>query len=148
MANAKGGEDVLFLLDSLAGSAPETTATPVHDPAPTENENELLGFLDDLAKQPSRHLAPRPASTAATSHSSRDPVSSTHALTKSQMEKPVSTPAPVLGVKVEGPPEDGGRGGGWLRGFWNIGSFAMKTAEQKVKELQQTEEGKARDERN
>jgi hypothetical protein len=38
-------------------------------------------------------------------------------------------------------------GGGWLGGLWNMGSAAMKTAEQKVKELQQTEEAKAWEER-
>jgi hypothetical protein len=151
MSKAKGSEDVLSLLDSLGESAPpETTSTSVvQDPTSNENEKELLGFLDDLVKQPSRSQTPRPAGTP--SRTSRDLARNAPAVPKKSpekvVEKPVSaaeTAAPVPSVMVESP--DAG-GGGWLGGLWGMGSAALKTAEQKVKELQQTEEAKVWEER-
>ena len=145
MARPKGGEDVLSLLDSLGESVPETTSTPVQDPASTENEKELLGFLDDLAKQTPRSQTPRaPGAT----RSSRDSARNLSVTTKKPGDKPVEklNMAEVSGVKVDSPTSESG-GGGWLGGLWNMGSAAMKTAEQKVKELQQTEEVKSWEER-
>ena len=145
MAKPKGGDDVLSLLDSLGESAPETTSTPVQDPASTENERELLGFLDDLAKQTSRSQTPRPAGAT---RPSRDSTKTSPVATKKPAEKFVEKPvtAEVPSVKVDSPTAESG-GGGWLGGLWSIGSAAMKTAEQKVKELQQTEEAKSWEER-
>jgi hypothetical protein len=151
MSKAKGSEDVLSLLDSLGDSAPpETTSTSVvQDPTSNENEKELLGFLDDLVKQPSRSQTPRPAGTP--SRTSRDLARNAPGVPKKTpekvVEKPISaaeTAAPVQSVQVESP--DAG-GGGWLGGLWDMGSAALKTAEQKVKELQQTEEAKVWEER-
>jgi hypothetical protein len=151
MSKAKDSEDVLSLLDSLGESAaPETTsASVVQDPTSNENEKELFGFLDDLVKQPSRSQTPRPAGTPA--RSSRDLARNAPSAVKKSpekaVEKPVSAPettAPVPSVKGESA-EAGG--GGWLGGLWGMGSAALKTAEQKVKELQQTEEAKAWEER-
>ena len=144
MSKAKDSEDVLSLLDSLGESAPPeaTSASVVQDPTSNENEKELLGFLDDLVKQPSRSQTPRPAGTP--SRTSRDLARNAPAVAKKSpekvVEKPVSAPetaAPVPSVKVES-----ADGGGWLGGLWGMGSAALKTAEQKVKELQQTEEAK------
>jgi hypothetical protein len=138
-SNAKGEEDVLSLLDSLGDSAqppPTTTAAAAAAPADdsstsvAENEKELLGFLDDLAK-PSRSQTPRPATTRTSRDSARGPVS----LGKKPIEKPIEqTKEPEAS-------------GGWLGGLWSIGSAAMKTAEQKVKELQQTDEAKVWEEK-
>jgi len=139
MSNPKDSEDVLSLLDSLGDSAPPPTTDATHD-APNENEKELLGFLDDLAKQPSRSQTPRPAGT----RSSRESARSLNTPSKKSPEKVVerpSNPAPNVAV------ESADAVGGWLGGLWNMGSAAMKTAEQKVKELQQTEEAKAWEER-
>ena len=142
MAIPQGDEDVLSLLDSLAESAPETISTPVQDdPASTEDEKEVLGFLDDLAKQNPRSQTPRaPGAT----RSSRDSARNIPVTTKKPVEKPMEKPtAEVSSVKVDddSPTSESG-GGGWLGGLWSMGSAAMKTAEQKVKELQQTEEAK------
>lgn len=160
MAKPKGSEDVLSLLDSLGDSAASettTTTTSAQAPTSTENETELLGFLDNLAKQPSRSQTPRPASTAAatTTRTSRDSARNTPV--KKSIEKVVEKPGatektsatevPIPSVKVESPPPEGASGGGWLGGLWNMGSAAMKTAEQKVKEFQETEEAKAWEER-
>lgn len=153
MSKVKDSEDVLSLLDSLGESAPpETTSTTVgQDPtANNENEKELLGFLDDLVKQPSRSQTPRPAATGTPSRTSRDLARNASAAVKRSPEKVIeksvsageTTAAPS--VRVES--AEGG-GGGWLGGLWSMGSAAMKTAEQKVKELQQTEEAKAWEER-
>lgn len=141
MARPAGGEDVLSLLDSLGESAPETTSTPVQDPASTEKEKELLGFLDDLAKQTPRSQTPRAAGA------SRDSARIFPIATKKPVDKPVEKPitADVPSVKADSPTLEAG--GGWLGGLWSMGSAAMKTAEQKVKELQQTEEAKSWEER-
>src|SRR5271155_1337967 len=157
MANPPGTkEDVLSLLDSL-GETPvpvestdtETVQIDAQHPTSNEDEKELLGFLDDLVKQPSRSQTPRPAGTP--SRTSRDLAKNAHAVPKTSpekvVEKPVSaaeTAAPVPSFQVESP--DAG-GGGWLGGLWGMGSAALKTAEQKVKELQQTEEAKVWEER-
>ena len=149
MSKTKDSEDVLSLLDSLGTSVPPQTASAsaVQDPTSNENEKELLGFLDDLAKQPSRSQTPRPAGTP--SRTSRDSARNASAAVKKipgkVVEKPVSPAeaAPPPSVKVE----SADSGGGWLGGLWSMGSAAMKTAEQKVKELQQTEEAKAWEER-
>jgi hypothetical protein len=144
MANPKDSEDVLSLLDSLGDSArPPTAIPPTDDPASTENEKELLGFLDDLAKQPSRSQTPRPAPT----RTSRDSARSLNAPAKKSSEKPPTTADPIVPtLKVETQTTEAS-GGGWLGGLWSMGSAAMKTAEQKVKELQQTEEAQAWEER-
>jgi Family of unknown function (DUF5427) len=152
MAKPKGGEDVLSLLDSLGESAPpETTSTLTQDPATTENETELLGFLDNLAKQPARAQTPRPTSVGVP-RTGRDSTKTSPA--KKSTEKVVeksgdseNAEVPVPSVKIESPTSQSGGGGGWFGGLWNIGSAAMKTAEQKVKELQQTEEAKAWEEK-
>ena len=155
MSKAKDSEDVLSLLDSLGESAPPETISTTVGQEPTsnnENEKELLGFLDDLVKQPSRSQTPRPAATGTPSRTSRDLTRNASAAVKRSpekvIEKPVSaaemTTAAVPSVRVES--AEGG-GGGWLGGLWSMGSAAMKTAEQKVKELQQTEEAKAWEER-
>jgi hypothetical protein len=152
MAKPKGGEDVLSLLDSLGESAsPESASTLTQDPATTENETELLGFLDNLAKQPARTQTPRPTSVGVP-RTGRDSTKTSPA--KKPTEKVVersggseNAEVPVVpSVKVESPTAESG-GGGWFGGLWNIGSAAMKTAEQKVKELQQTEEAKAWEEK-
>lgn len=152
MAKPKGDEDVLSLLDSLGESAPpETTSNLIQDPATTENETELLGFLDNLAKQPAQAQTPRPT-LVGVPRTGRDSTKASPA--KKSTEKVVeksgggeNTGLPVVpSVKVESPTSESG-GGGWFGGLWNIGSAAMKTAEQKVKELQQTEEAKAWEER-
>jgi Family of unknown function (DUF5427) len=148
MANPKDSEDVLSLLDSLGDSArPPTEIPPTDDPASPENEKELLGFLDDLAKQPSRSQTPRPAPT----RTSRDSARSLNAPGKKSSEKaaekaPTTTDPTAPSVKAETQTTEAS-GGGWLGGLWSMGSAAMKTAEQKVKELQQTEEAKAWEER-
>src|SRR5436190_7792145 len=133
MAEPKGDEDVLSLLDSLAGSAPEKSPTPVYNPASTESEKELLGFLDNLAKQPS---TPRPASRAAVTHSTRDPASNSPTLAKNQTESSMGKPISVPTAEAPAESGGGGGGGGWLGGLWTMGSAAIKTAELKVKELQ------------
>jgi hypothetical protein len=146
MSNAKAndGEDVLSLLDSLGDSAqpPPTTAAPTDDRTSTENEKELLGFLDDLAK-PSRSQTPRPT----VPRTSRDVArpSAVPPAKKPSVDKPAET-------RVENPAEEPRKqtdpsSGGWLGGLWSMGSAAMKTAEQKVKELQQTEEAKVWEEK-
>lgn len=148
MANPKDSEDVLSLLDSLGDTERPPTAIPAtDDPASTENEKELLGFLDDLAKQPSRSQTPRPAPT----RTSRDSARSLNAPAKKSTEKLVEKPATTADVsvpklKIETAAGES-TGSGWLGGLWSMGSAAMKTAEQKVKELQQTEEAKAWEER-
>jgi hypothetical protein len=144
MSNVKtnDGEDVLSLLDSLGDSAqPPTTAAPTDDRTSTENEKELLGFLDDLAK-PSRSQTPRPTATRTSRDSAR---ASVPAAKRPSVEKPAEK-------RVEKPVDESAKegeasGGGWLGGLWSIGSAAMKTAEQKVKELQQTEEAKVWEEK-
>jgi Family of unknown function (DUF5427) len=138
-SNAKGDEDVLSLLDSLGDSAPPPTtaaAAPADDSSTSvaENEKELLGFLDDLAK-PSRSQTPRPATTRTSRDSARGPLSAG----KKPIDKPVDKP-----IEQTKEPE---ASGGWLGGLWSIGSAAMKTAEQKVKELQQTDEAKVWEEK-
>ena len=144
MSKPKGGEDVLSLLDSLGDSAAPATAPPTNEqPASTENEKELLGFLDDLAKQPPRSQTPK------ASRSSRDSTRNVGGATKKSLEKAAEKPAAgsaveIPAVTVKEPAESSG---GWLGGLWSMGSAAMKTAEQKVKELQQTEEAKAWEER-
>lgn len=142
MPNPKDSEDVLSLLESLGDSAPPPTADPTHD-APNENEKELLGFLDDLAKQPSRSQTPRPAGTRSSRESARSP----NTTSKKSPEKVVERPSVMQSPAASVPVESAESGGGWLGGLWNMGSAAMKTAEQKVKELQQTEEAKAWEER-
>ena len=140
-SNAKGEEDVLSLLDSLGDSAqpPTTAAAPTEDGGTSaENEKELLGFLDDLAK-PSRSQTPRPATTRTSRDSARAPVSTPKKSVEKPAEKAVEKP-----VEQSKEPETAG---GWLGGLWSIGSAAMKTAEQKVKELQQTEEAKVWEEK-
>ena len=138
MAGAPGGEDVLSLLDSLGESAPETTSTPVQDPASTENESELLGFLDNLAKQPPpRAQTPRPSGAT---HLRRDSVKNIAIASKKPVGK--STEKPITAEAPGDSPVSEFGGGGWLGGLWSMGSAAMKTAEQKVKELQQTDEAK------
>lgn len=137
MAKAKKpSEDVLSLLDSLGDTAAPTD-TP-QDPSQSENEKELLGFLDDLVKQPSRSQTPRPAAAPA-ARTSRELASTP---VKKTPEKPaVEVPA----GSVDESPSKGE--GGWFGGLWNMGSAAVKSAEMKVKELQQTEEAKAWEER-
>ena len=150
MSKTEDSEDVLSLLDSLGTSAPPETASTavVQDPTSNENEKELLGFLDDLAKQPSRTQTPRPAGTP---QHSRDLARNAPAVTKKSPEKiverPVSTAETAAAPSVKVEPVETPGGGGWLGGLWSMGSAAMKTAEQKVKELQQTEEAKAWEER-
>jgi hypothetical protein len=139
---ANDGDDVLSLLDSLGDSAqPPTTAAPTDDRTSTENEKELLGFLDDLAK-PSRSQTPRPTTTRTSRDSARAPAPNAAkktAVVEKPVEKRVEKP-------VEGQPAEAA-GSGWLGGLWSMGSAAMKTAEQKVKELQQTEEAKVWEEK-
>jgi len=131
----KDSEDVLSLLDSLGDAA--ATDPPSSATAPqAENEKELLGFLDDLVKQPSRSQTPRAAAGTAPRTSRESAAATTPA--KKTPEKP-EEPA----VKVESPTPKNDEGGGWFGGLWNMGSAAMKTAEQKVKELQQMDEAKA-----
>jgi hypothetical protein len=142
MAVPTGGEDVLSLLDSLGESAPETTSTPVQDPASTENESELLGFLDNLAKQTPRAQTPRPSGTT---RLRRDSVKNTAIASKKPVGK--STEKPITAEVPSDSPSSESGGGGWLGGLWSMGSAAMKTAEQKVKELQQTDEAKFWEER-
>lgn len=147
MSKSKDSEDVLSLLDSLGDSAvppPSSTDTvPVTDPASTENEKELLGFLDDLAKQPARSTTPRPTTTRTSRDSAR-----TGNVTKKSPEKVVEKPAPAPVVtEADKAGVAKNDGSGWLGGLWNMGSAAIKTAEQKMKELQQTEEAKALEER-
>lgn len=132
----RGDEDVLSLLDSLGDTA--TTDTRPQDTAQSQNEKELFGFLDDLVKQPSRTQTPRPAAPRSGRESATSPL-------KKTPEKAVVADVPA--VTVEESPTQKGDGGGWFGGLWNIGSAAMKTAEQKVKELQQTDEAKAWEER-
>jgi hypothetical protein len=132
----KPGEDLLSLLDSLGD-----TAAPIdtpQDPTHSENEKELLGFLDDLVKQPSPSPTPRPA--AAPVRTSRELASTP---VKKTPERPAAVEVPV--VSVEESPSKGD--GGWFGGLWNMGSAAVKSAEMKVKELQQTDEAKAWEER-
>lgn len=138
MAKPKpGSEDVLSLLDSLGDTA--APADTPQDPSQSENEKELLGFLDDLVKQPSRSQTPRPtAAAAAPTRTSRELVSTP---VKKTPEKPSDAPA----VSTESSPSKGE--GGWFGGLWNMGSAAVKSAEMKVKELQQTDEAKAWEER-
>jgi Family of unknown function (DUF5427) len=148
MSKPKESEDVLSLLDSLGDTVGTTTppasAPSIEDPTSTDNEKELLGFLDDLAKQSSRSQTPRPASTVAGGpRPSRD---SSRSATKKSTEKAIENAPPETSV----PPQQSQSpesGGGWLGGLWSMGSAAMKTAELKVKELQQTEEAKAFEER-
>ena len=149
MSNSKESEDVLSLLDSLGDSAPPTTAPPTGDePASAENEKELLGFLDDLAKQPSRSQTPKPSGSARVS---RESAQNIHGAAKKAPEKMVEKSA--AGPAVESPPVTANPPGeiasgvGWFGGLWSMGTAAMKTAEQKVKELQQTDEAKAWEER-
>jgi Family of unknown function (DUF5427) len=132
----KPTEDVLSLLDSL-GDAAAPIDTP-QDPSQSENEKELFGFLDDLVKQPSRSQTPRPA--AAPPRTSRELATTP---VKKTPERPSVTEVPV--GSVEESPSKGE--GGWFGGLWNMGSAAVKSAEMKVKELQQTEEAKAWEER-
>jgi hypothetical protein len=148
MANPKDSEDVLSLLDSLGDSDRAPTAIPAtDDPASTENEKELLGFLDDLAKQPSRSQTPRPAPTRSSRDSARSLNAPAKKSTEKSVEKPITTAdVSMPRVKVEESTTEAA-GTGWLGGLWSMGSAAMKTAEQKVKELQQTEEAKAWEER-
>ena len=131
----KDSEDVLSLLDSLGDAA--ATDPPSSTTAPqAENEKELLGFLDDLVKQPSRSQTPRPAAGTAP-RTSRESAAATTPVQK------IPEKVEVSGVKVESPmPKDDG-GGGWFGGLWNMGSAAVKTAEQRVKELQRMDEAKA-----
>src|SRR5271163_1067997 len=117
----KPSEDVLSLLDSL-GDTPPPTDTP-QDPSQSENEKELLGFLDDLVKQPSRSQTPRPA--AAPARTSREQATTP---VKKTPERPAATAVPV--VSVEESPSQGE--GGWFGGLWNMGSAAVKSAEMKV----------------
>jgi len=142
MANPPGTkEDVLSLLDSL-GDTPvpvestdtETVQIDAEHPTSSENEKELLGFLDDLVKQPSRSQTPRPAGGP---RPNRDVA---HNIAKKAVEKPVEQ-APTDATLATG------QQGGWLGGLWSIGSAAVKTAEQRVRELQQTEEAKAWEDR-
>jgi hypothetical protein len=145
----KSDEDVLSLLDSLgdAADAPPSSAPP--DTTSSENEKELLGFLDDLVKQPSRSQTPRPAAGAAgaagagagagalrTSHESATATTPV----KKTPEKATMDEAPAVKVESPTPKNDGA---GWFGGLWNMGSAAIKTAEQKVKELQNIDEAKA-----
>src|SRR5579859_5259559 len=150
MSNVKpnDGEDVLSLLDSLGDSAqPPTTAAPTNDRTSTENEKELLGFLDDLAK-PSRSQTPRPRTSRDTPRAAA--TAATAATKKSIVEKPAEkarVEKPVAQEESKQQTETASGGGGWLGGLWNMGSAAMKTAELKVKELQQTEEAKVWEEK-
>jgi len=154
MSKAKDSEDVLSLLDSLGESAPPetTSASVVQDQTSNENEKELLGFLDDLVKQPSRSQTPRPVA-GTPSRTSRDSARNAPATTKKFPEKGVDKPvsasetAAPAGPSAKADSADGAGGGGWFGGLWSMGSAAMKSAEQKVKELQQTEEAKAWEER-
>lgn len=136
MSNPKDSEDVLSLLDALGDAAPPPATETAHD-APNENEKELLGFLDDLAKQPSRSQTPRPAATRSSRESARS-INAPAKKSETVVEKPTSNAVA---------PSAGESGGGWLGGLWSMGSAAMKTAEQKVKELQQTDEAKAWEEK-
>src|SRR5579871_917790 len=141
MSKSKDSEDVLSLLDSLGDTAappPSTTEIP-NDPTSTENEKELLGFLDDLAKQPAQSTTPRPTGTRASRDSAR-----TANVSKTSPEKAVERPAAMAPAPADDEKSLAkGDGGSWLGGLWSMGSAAIKTAEQKVKELQQTEEAKA-----
>src|SRR5208282_1499280 len=113
MAKPKGGEDVLSLLDSLGESAPpETISTLIQDPATTENETELLGFLDNLAKQPARSQTPR-ATSVGVPRAGRDSTKTTPA--KNSTETVVgkssggeNAEVPVPSVKVESPISESG----------------------------------------
>ena len=147
MGEPKDEADVLSLLDSLGDPevAPPSSTNVPEDPTSTENEKELLGFLDDLAKQPARSTTPRPLRTRTSDDSTRN-ASVPRKSPEKTSEKPViSAPAPVSGESEKDAVKN--EGGGWLGGLWNMGSAAIKTAEQKVKELQQTEEAKALEER-
>jgi hypothetical protein len=148
MAKSKDGDDVLSLLDSLGDAAPPPTqAGPISNVASTENEQEVLSFLDDLAKQPARAQTPRPAATESPPNS-RDSVKVVSSPKKPQDREeklPISQSAPAPKSPAALPALE--TGGGWLGGLWSMGTAAMKTAEQKVKELQQTEEAKAWEER-
>lgn len=149
MSNSKESEDVLSLLDSLGDSVPPTAVPPTgEEPASAENEKELLGFLDDLAKQPSRSQTPKPSGGARVS---REPAQNIHGTAKKSPEKIVEKSAagpPVESPPVTAnPPAEVAGGVGWFGGLWSMGTAAMKTAEQKVKELQQTDEAKAWEER-
>src|SRR5208282_515097 len=107
MSNPPGTkEDVLSLLDSL-GETPVPESAPdnvqIDQPPASENEKELLGFLDDLAKETSRSQTPRPAQ-----RTSRD--APRNLPPKKLVEKP-GEQAPT------GAGSDAGAGGGWLGGL-------------------------------
>jgi hypothetical protein len=148
MSKSKDSEDVLSLLDSLGDSAvPPPSSTDISaDPTSTGSEKELLGFLDDLAKQPARSTTPRPARTRSSGDSARN-VNVTKKTPERVTEKPAvaaSVPPQVIEGEKTIPKSDSA---GWLGGLWSMGSAAIKSAEQRVKELQQTEEAKALEER-
>jgi Family of unknown function (DUF5427) len=149
MSTAQSKEDVFSLLDSL-GDAPEGTAPPAPEPgnvATTDtanNEKELLGFLDDLAKQPSRSQTPRSTAATGAPRSSRDLARSLSKKTgEKAAERAAREASPVTPKTLPTQQPETMSGGGWLGGLWSMGTAAMKTAEQKVKELQQSEEAKA-----
>lgn len=147
MAKSKDSQDVLSLLDSLGDAAPPDHPESIEASASAENEKELLGFLDDLAKQPSRTQTPRSATTTGDARTSRDPVKNVPASVKETAEKVDEKAETATSNASDAQATESSGAGGWLGGLWSMGSAAMKSAEQKVKELQQSEEAKAWEEK-
>jgi len=145
----KDSDDVLSLLDSLGEAVPppQTTSVSVEDPALPENEREVLSFLDDLAKQPPRAQTPRPAAAAEGGAASRDVPRKVPTSPRKSADETPSTPVPANQAPTQNVKAQSESGGGWFGNLWSMGTAAMTMAEQKVKELQQTEEAKAWEER-